>query len=317
MGADARARGGKPVSHWYRITDQPPPLTVRVRVSWSARIFVAVRGRHPSGREVWAAVDVDGRSTPVLLEGAPELWQPLHPDAWRLPLPDPVVPSEPGRFFSERTRFQAVEDAEASDLAREMEHNRGARSDESSGPVDPRWWWVGSEIRYQRAGEVSLKMAEGRLMRAVACCGAGQGLTLIRIDVAKVLADLATALEDDEARAQEADLVRFRPMPNDHADFLEAMRWFTALNPPEARSWRWEPWSLTKAQQVLLLRTLPTPLSYAEIGHELGWKGHQRAREVYQSAIDKAWRVANGLVKTRDYVAELQRVNRMKRRQAA
>lgn len=301
---------------WYRYVDQAPPLTVRVRVNWSGRVFVAVRGRHPSGREVWAEIDVDGRAAPVMLEGAPDLWQPLYPESWKLPLPDPVVSAEEGRFVSERTRFQAVEDAEASDLAREMEHNRGAIRVESSGPIDPRWWWVGSEIQYQRAGEVSLKMAEGRLMRAVACCGAGQGLTLIRIDVAKVLADLATALEDDEARAQEADLVRFRPMPNDHADFLEAMRWFTALNPPEARSWRWEPWSLSKTQQVLLLRTLPTPLSYAEIGHELGWKGHQRAREVYQSAIDKAWRVANGLVKSRDYVGEVKEINRMKRRAA-
>lgn len=303
------------MSHWYRTSDHPmPPLTVRVRVEWAGRIFTAARGSH-RGMDVWAEIK-DDRSAPALIDGVPEYWQPLDAKSWKLSLPEPVTPSQSGRFVSERTRFQAVDDAEAADLAREMEHNRGAIRDETSGPVDPRWWWVASEIKYEPQGHVSLRMAEGRLMRAVACCGIGQGLTLVRIDVAKVLADLARALEDDEARAQEADLVRFRPMPGDHADFLEAMGWFAALNPPDARSKRWEPWSLSKAQRVLHLRTLPTPLSYAEIGHEFGWKGHQRAQTVYRESIDRAWRVANGLVKTRDYVAELREINRQKRRAA-
>lgn len=300
---------------WFRTADMLPPLTVRVRVVWAGRMFTAVRGRHRN-LDAWAEIDPSNRSVPVLLDGVPDLWQPLHPELWKLALPDPVVAAHAGVMFASRTRFQAVDDAEAADLAREMEYNRGAIREDVSGPVDPRWWWVASEIKYEPRGQVSLKMAEGRLMRAVACCGAGQGLTLVRIDVAKVLADLARALEDDEARAQEADLVRFRPMPGDHADFLEAMGWFAALNPPDARSKRWEPWSLSKSQRVLHLRTLPTPLSYAEIGHELGWKGHQRAQTVYRESIDRAWRVANGLVKTRDYVAELREINRMKRRAA-
>ena len=139
-----------------------------------------------------------------------------------------------------------------------------------------------------------------------------------------VLEELRAAYDSIESHAAEIAMRQFKQTQQDHDDFTTAMSWFVTLNKPgehpngvrlRVSNKRLDHFS--PAQAVLWLRTMPAPLSYAEIGMELGWKGHQRARQVYQSAIDKAWRVANGLVRSRDYVAEVQMVNRLKRRQAA
>ena len=113
---------------WYRSSAQLPPLTVRVRVVWDGRQFIAARAKHPTtGDDAWAEFRPGSdRPKPVRLEGSPDLWQPLHPDAWRLPLPEPVTLAEAGRMSTERTRFALVEEAEASELAQEMERDRAA-----------------------------------------------------------------------------------------------------------------------------------------------------------------------------------------------
>lgn len=304
---------------WYRLADQRPPYRVQVRVAWAARSFIAIRGRHPkTGHDVWAGWS-GVQHYQLDLPGEPELWQPLHPEKWLLPLPAPV-PVSGMRMVSERLRFGAVEEATSADLAAEMERDRqdarrGRLVDDETPVIASQWWRDISQIAYHPAGDVSQRHAEGRVMRALAWAGVGGGLTLASRTVGQVLAGLAEAAAmgaDDRDRG-----VRFTPLPADHDDFLIAMSWFTALNPPERRTDP-RPWSLTREQRILAMRARSVPLSFGDIGHAFGWKGHQRAQQVYGAALDKVWRAANGRrvfkASSVDQIAALQERNRAYRR---
>lgn len=295
-------------------------------MQWAARVFQAIRGRDDrTGREMWAGWDGVG-AIPIDLGGEPDLWQPLHPEKWMLALPSPVVWAGPGRMVSERTKFQAVEDAASADLAAEMERDRAdarARpSDEASGAVVASQWWRDvSQIRYAAFGQITQRHAEGRVMRAVAWAGVGGGLTLASRTTATVMAELADAAAlaaDDDGRDL---IVRFEPLPVDQSDFLVAMAWFTALNPPESRRGASaKPWGLSSAQRVLAARARSVPLSFGDIGRFMGWRGHQRAQQVYGETMERIWKIANGAVVRRgrvDQIEALRERNRAYRREEA
>lgn len=183
----------------YPVTPGHPPLGVAVVVIWDGRApFVAARAVHPtSKRRGWLTNDTSDskRGRPVFLPcrdaprdpsrpyagwhtlkgDAPDCWWPQHPDKWQAPLPEPLpqgLASHEGRMWSERTRFQAVEDAEAEELARDMEADRQAArargEDPNAAELPEKQWWLDPHlVTYSAAGSISEREAEGRLMRAL------------------------------------------------------------------------------------------------------------------------------------------------------
>lgn len=304
---------------WYRWADMPPPFTVQTRWQWAGRIFVGIRGfNKKTGLEMLAEVLDDGRRRIVTGRGdtpLPHLWQPLHPHLWRAPLPDPVVLSTDGIMATTIQRFSAVDAASGID--------RGMVSHETHKPS----WHDHLKVRYEPKGSVTLAMAEARTMRAMACCGAGRGWQPRQTLTSDVLAVSANLMQLATAEIESGDVdaipARFQPVPADYQDFEIAMGWVAALNPPEFWSKRRRAWSLSKTQRVLLWRSLPAPLSFAAIGDELGWSGHQRAQQVYAEGVEKVWRAANGLrmhkqLEPVDQIAALRERNRAsKRREVA
>jgi hypothetical protein len=285
---------------WYSISAMKR-AAVKVRVIWNGREFDATITRNAAGNLQWATILPTGeiKWLPPAREARqwgdqPDAWRPLGP--WPDPLPTPMITAQP-RVWSSRMRFQLVEEASAADLAREMEHDReSARVHRGAGDFDPKsqWWKDPYAIKYQPAGEITKEMAEGRLMRAVAACGARAGLTLESRTAGTVLADLATAADEAfrQFDATSDGAVQFRPLPQDHADFCEAMRWFAMLNPPKSWARSREAWTFNRMQKTLLFRAFAVPLNWREIGNRIK-RTDQRARQLYAEAIVMAAKIAN------------------------
>ena len=286
-------------------------------------MWCEVRIRPPEPSEIyWLPPKGKGGWTPE-----PACWRPKHIDKWIGPLPEPLPSHHVMNLYYERAEFNATE------AAREMESDRLIASTDNVSHetvrehvqehVEKRKWRDASWIKYQSKGEVTLDMTEARVMRAVAKCGAGYDPTMggtsgagreLSRDVqttAALLARLAD-LADDEKRQETAKadyrlhgVNRFQPLPADHDDFDSAMGWVTALNPPEFRGKRWQAWKLNREQQVLLWRSLDIQLSWGDIGYALGKPktrhreaeplSRERCRQIYEAAISKCWRAANGL----------------------
>ncbi len=224
---------------------------------------------------------------------APVCWQPLT-EAWTWPNgvePEPApVHSVPKAISIGRQSYAEVEEASG-------ERDAGGRGDSAD---DVQWWRDATQIAYERPGAVSMRMAEGRLMRALAHCGAINP-RLHAVTTASLLADLA-AHADAEARVAAALVVRFQPMPKDHDDFLMAMAWFSSLNTAVAGRTTRRPWSLNRRQRVLHYRSMDQPLSFADIGHELSTPDQRRrgntlsrhrVMQIYWEGIEAVHRVAN------------------------
>jgi hypothetical protein len=282
---------------------------VHVRVVWNARVFPAVRALHPATRKltwceyrngeiVWLPPKPQSAHA-VEWSPEPERWQPLDRSKWGQPLPEPLPVQVEPQWSYEKVNFGAVADADVSDLAREMERDRAdaraGRQLDQEEPSTARWWLDVTNIRYEPCGSVTQRMAEGRVLRALAWCGAGRDLTLRTTTVGAVLTRMA---EVAEKAAEGSDtnwhgLTRFQALPRDQEDFAAAMAWFTALNPPENWHRRRRAWSLNRTQQVMLMRTLTIPLSWADIGHKFSISG-TRCQQIYAKGMEACWRVANG-----------------------
>lgn len=333
----------RPESPWYKISDMPPPYTVQVEILVCGRHFIGARGQLPKRTNavavVWSEwVRGQPRRVPEdvaeALDQQDGLWRPQKPEMWQAPLPAPVALVEP-RMWAARSRFAAVEEAEAAELAREMERDREmARSGQNDAdPVrrafEAQWWRDATQIRYETSGETTLRMIEGRLLRALACAGiAIKGGLARSSNLVWEIGELAAReLAEIEAETPSDRIPRLELLPADRDDWLKVMAWFAALNPPPVcftackrlmtRSFAvWD--DLCPAQKVLLYRAGPVPLSYSEIGHEMKWKGHQRAKQVFDQAIADCWRMSNGMksrpgLRARDTIAELRARNRAAR----
>jgi hypothetical protein len=159
-------------------------------------------------------------------------------------------------------------------------------------------------------------MVEGRLMRAVACCGARRaGELRISPLLAEIGEAAARALAEFEATTSPDVIPRFQPLPADETDFLTAMSWFAALYPPEARPPRWQKLDgmarFNRPQKVVLWRARNVPPSFDEIGimlfgvdckkgrrEEIDRRVHaagSRARYSWKAALEACWRTANGM----------------------
>jgi hypothetical protein len=215
----------------------------------------------------------------------PQAWQPIG--QWPDPLPDPLPTGEVEdtvRMASiGEVKFDAAAAAAEMEADRERARNGREPRDRSEGLA---WWWSPAEVVYEPAGMVSRRMAEGRVMRAVAWCRGGHASP--KLASSKFFAEMAAAASE---LFEEVDVasqaVRFVPLQEDLGDFLTAMGWFVRLN-----SQRTEGIKRSREQEMLLLRSLPVPPSFGEIGRRLGVSS-QRAHQLYQRAVDKVTALAN------------------------
>jgi hypothetical protein len=342
MTAPASEPASAPVSTVrYPVTPQHPPLGVVVWVVWDHRPpFLAARVAHPeTRREAWLVKDggravlLPCREAPreaarpwagwhTLRGQQPDCWSPQSPERWASPLPPPLhqgPAAGAGRLWSSTMRFAAVEEAEASELAQEMHRDRElARSAEGPAegeaePPEKQWWLDPHLVAYSRPGEIGLREAEGRLMRAF--------LTewWIRIErpsdrtFGTILAGLAMGNPMTAAELAAEDPRPFRAEPNgrDRDDMLVALGWLKAFprivldgRPPIAGA----------AETILRLRGGTPPRTWRSIGRSLG-HSHEAARKEYARAIGVVTVAANGGATTggafvAESLATLQTANR-------
>lgn len=268
----------------------PPPRHVACIVGWNGRQFRAVRVLDPKSRRVlWATyVDGEARYLPPR-RGAdrwgdhPDWWRPEHTATYPGVLPAPIEDLARPRLVSE-PRAEVADDVGSDDA------KRGA------------WWLDPGAIAYSPPGEISRHEAEGRIMRAVSISGAGRGLGLRGGEAGAILAAIAEAadlaLGDGDALA--AIVPRFEAMPADLDDWLTAMAWFSALDPPRLRHKRRDPWSLNRRQRMLVWRSGVQPVSFAEIGHQIS-RSASAARQTYVDAIDRVHGIANAPSRSMEY----------------
>lgn len=319
---------------WYPI-ETLPPGRVRVRIWWVGhgvpRQLDAVR-EYRKGVLVWYGIierETIEDSSVVLIPPPSEraqwhehplCWQPLNPAKWIWPgpVPKPLASHAVPRLMAERYRSQAAEDAELAESAREIEAERrylqGRKDAEAKADHSLPWWRDITLIKYAGRGEITLRDAEGRVMRALAHSGELQPKLRTKT-TATLLAALADAAEAaDAAYEAEITLTKFSPLPQDHDDFLVAMAWFAAINPPAARPANAKPWGLSRPQRVLYWRSRNRRLTWTEIGFELNPSRpltDARARQLYDAGIRACWKAANR--KPVDYMAALREANRQHR----
>jgi hypothetical protein len=312
------------ISARYPVTKQHPPMRVRVVVLWNGRIFKASRVHHPRSKKLcWVTLrssDFSEMYLPPKGKKAgrwgdnPEWWQPEKPKEWKAPLPLPLklngvsaegVMADIGHGARRRRRDVLLD---------------GSRDDFP-------WWWLvdpdGPQIVYEPHGRISRDMAEGRLMRAVSASGARETAALHRVTFEpQAFAELSAAaqafIRDESSKRQMEKvppsrwLARLNLDRQDLNDWLTAMSWFAALNPPELRGrpdhdGRWDeddttqPWTLNDRQKVLIARArcVGGPMSWRSIAEWMGMH-HSRPQQLYESAIDRVHRAANGLHVTQD-----------------
>jgi hypothetical protein len=294
-----------PVETWFPVTAAHPPRNVRVVVQWAGRRFRASRVVDPGSRAVrWVTAGADGEVVWLPPRGEagcwgaePDAWQPERPDLWRAPLPEALLSCAP-RLWSATQRFAAVDDAEAADLAREMEQSRMAAGSVSFGASDcppgsrpeaprARWWENPSAITYSPPGAISRREAEGRVMRAIACFvwgGAGNGVqrALLRDYDEATVRDIA-----EREAASASGIVPLRPLPADIADELTATGWLPVLARPH--------------RAALRLMAAPWPVTLADLAVALGPSDRTGrrctragAQAVLDAALDEVCAVANG-----------------------
>lgn len=322
---------------FYRLSDMAPPLGVRVRVLWDGRgPFEAARVAHPKIKKACWLIEVERRpvflpdrtARPVdpkspwnglhTLKGDnPEFWAPIRPDLWSQPLPTPAFLYDGTvRMWTAGQCFDATEAAAEMEADRENVSRGTVEIEKRGARVAEQWWRDASQIRYEPADSLTPRMAEGRIMRAVACCGAGRGLTLKTQTFSAIVAAVAEAIDTAVADAASDYVARFEPLPRDHQDFLTAMGWFSALNPPELRLPS-EPWGMSRSQIVLVRRAQNIPWSFDEIGDAFDVSG-ERARQINIAALRAVWQIGAGLQKpSRDHIGELRERNRKAKREAA
>jgi hypothetical protein len=299
------------VRPYYRLADMTPPLRIQVYVLVEGREFLASIERHPETKaERWVewacgkprvlawAVEVhmvgDARRGVAITA----LWRPQHAAAWRMPLPEPVTGAEVGIMWSSRSRFQAVEDAESAELAREMESDRETARAQGEAPSYTRgarrrmWWLNPAEVSYAQPGLITVRDAEGRLMRAVASdsFSGNSAPSIAKCFTWNGNAALDEAalrrLAEAEAKRPEEEVPRFQALQADHQDYTVAMGWFSALSGPH--------------QTVIRLASRMQGYSFGEIAWIIGGKLKPTAcAERYKAAVASAHVIANGGVSGR------------------
>jgi len=293
---------------WYPVTPASPPDRTRVRLSWSGRSLIGWRTVHPKTRErVWAIPAGGGdlvywppEDTRISL--APSAWRPEDATAWPYALPDPLPAPAPRAARDDPQ--PSAEEQTAEEAANDNGH----------------WWRDAALVRREPAGRVLRAMAEARVMRAILCDGMRawhpdppRGGWPVEIEEAS----RAVAFESDAATRSYG--TRFEPRPADWDDYLVAMGWLCAINPPELWARARTPFALSIEQRVLVARAIDPPFSWRQIG-ERESKSAEGARQIYARALDRVRDAANGRrlfhhMTQADQMAALRERNRTARRQ--
>lgn len=264
---------------WYRTADMLPPLRAHVRVTWVGRVFEAIRAVHPKKKKYcWATMD-DGEIVYLPPKGRsklwgdnPELWQPADPNRWPYDLPEPVVSPKEGI----------------------TEDSRNPRPEPHTNAL---WWRDATLVTYSEPGRITLEEAEARLMRAL---NTGWRISKdlpkspTNADVLNKIAALKwTPDDDEEAQVIDKDWrPPFEPTGKDQDDYLTAMAWFVSLNPPELWPKKRRMESFNRSQYALVYRALDPPASWAYMANK--WSTTpDRAKRIYENALDNIWRAAN------------------------
>lgn len=328
---------GRPAFEAARVAD-PRVRTGRMR-SGHPKATATCWLTHNKGRAVLLPTDTDPPDPRRPWAGwhtlngeAPDYWRPIHPERWQAPLPAPAyiqTPSAPGLMWSSTTRRRStaldqvarvgIDGLSAAELAREMEDMREAARAEGAGPEDEppeaQWWLDPHAVTYSAPGVITMREAEGRLMRAFAA------EWWVRVEwprlktSAQVLANMSKSLPLalDEAAAQDPIIARPEPTGRDHDDMLEALGWLRIL--PRV-TWRTIGSvhlgkagvakvrrnvviggrlgdSMLRGEEVLRLRARTPPLSWRRIGDDIG-RSAEAARDLYRSALAEVTAAANG-----------------------
>lgn len=277
---------------WYSPHDMLPPRLVPVRVQWEARVFPAVRTIHAKKKiPCWASLkDGDMAYLPPKDKERywgehPTAWQPLDPETWEYTLPDPLL-SPVGSLSSPTPSYEG-----------QVEERPGAL------------WWRHPEAVKRSLGEIiSIREAEGRVMRAIcvdwslrvdgpnaktnAATLARLGpKRLSRLELAKITDSWADIEEVTDPKSDWRP--RFIPTGTDLDDYPVAFGWFNALNPPELWHKSREVGQENRAQKVLRMRANDPPYSWSLIADR--WSlTPKRAQEVYEETVTLVHRAANG-----------------------
>jgi len=324
--------------HWYHLDDLPAGRVV-VRVAWDAYEIKAARLPHPKRKRLEWCEMVEGEVRWLPREGwslEPQEWQPLDARMWTwpkgTPVPQPIERQVSERMWSATMRFTAVDDAEAADLAAEMERDRnlarsgGAAAGEAhaGGMAEPQqqWWFDPHLVTYSRPGHITEREAEGRLMRAFAA------ERWVRVErptcntFGGILANLARTVPLSPAELAAADPlpIRDEPTGRDRDDMLTALSWLKGLptswfaeNAGDGRVHWAGPYD-----DVLRQRSMQPPRSWREIGRVLK-VSHEQARQMYAQALALVTDSANGRTTTAalrraERLAAVQEGNRMAKR---
>lgn len=321
---------------YYSVAASPPPVGVVVVVIWDGRPpFEAALVAHPRTRKpAWLTHD-HGRAVILpcdmpppdpkrpwagwhTLKGScPDYWRPKHPDKWQQSLPEPayVETDAPpaGRMWSATQRFDATAAVEEMEADREAARARGREPQEAE-PPEAQWWLDPHAVTYPSPGRISMREAEGRLMRAFAA------EWWVRVEWPRlktfgdILANLAKTLPlaPGELAAQDPAPVRAMPTGRDQDDMLTALGWLQALggvhkrsltarsrnsdvfiHGAERRSERRLLRMSRHEEDVLRLRGSTPPLTWRRIGEDVG-RSCEAARGIYQLALAVVTEAANG-----------------------
>lgn len=275
---------------WYAMADLPAGRC-RVRVVAQGRVFEAVRALAPGRGLSWCLPPpAKGGAIEWRHDLAPEAWQPSVA-GWTWPngrAPAPLD-TKPDRMWSSTMTFGAVDDAEAAELAREMERDRafGGRPDDPPEPVDPQRWRDVHEVAYREPGTITIAEVEARVCRAL-CYD-----RIIPHDIkrqrsnAAVLADLKRWLEVLTADPTADYRPPFRPTAEDYADYLVVMDWIA-----EAFVDKPGGWARSDECEIMAGRILDPPRAWTEIGEALGMS-RQAAKKRYDTFLRRLARIAN------------------------
>ena len=295
---------------WYAIADLPQCQIPRLVAVWTGYVVEAAFMRHPKTRALTLFDRVQATSCGELVPlpsetmrragcgPLPDAWRPFDPATWRWPNgrePQPLPVLLRPRMWSSTMKFGAVDDAEAAELAAEMERDRADARDRSGGaaagegsagggaePPEKQWWLTETHlIAYSPPGRISLRETEGRLGRAA--------LTdqWIRVErpadrtFAQILGGMIKPepLAPGDSFVPDLAPLRLVPSGRDQDDYLTACGWLRGLTGAGAK--------------VLRDRLSAPAMTWKAIARRAGLKA-DAARAAYRFAIADACATANG-----------------------
>lgn len=248
----------------------------------------------------------------------PAWWRPVDPGKWGRPLPEPLPDGIQPVMWSSTTRFNAVEEAEAADLAHEMHADREmaravAESDNTAERRDlarSHWWLDATRMTYARQGQITQKDAVARVCRALLFDGVQMRDRPDGHSGASALATLAAEILTSGEEAGQW-IERFEPAPQDHDDYLTAMAWFSALSPSRERQRPGQAGHLAVDQMLIVARAAMRPWPWRRLADSPEIKmSAEGARKRHKRALGRLHEIANNPGSVPDVMAAVRASNR-------